>query len=185
MPDVWGEGEVWGEETMGDDATVGAASPRALRALAKSVRFPPAPAWRRQMAPGVPMPGEGLEPLPLTPDRANGIFAVATQFIQFNARPQAPFQPERLLVQVARDAALAPAGDLFLGQGIFIGRQLATLEFANFNIEFFGPTAFGVRLKLPPAQPGVLISIPVIPNAAITAGTAAVTMMFLGHSLRG
>lgn len=181
--DDWGvdevSGDVWGDDVVG-------ASPRVVRAARGAMlRLPPKPAWRNQLAPGVPSPGQGLEILPLTPDRANGIFAVATQFIQWQARTQAPFQPERLVVTILRDAALAPVGDLFLAQGIFIGRMLGTLQFASFNIEPFSQNAFGMRLKLPAVQPGVDVNIPVVPLAAITAGTATITMMFLGHSLRG
>lgn len=177
-PDVMGE--TMGIDIMGeDDATVGAAVKRRLLSLPKR------PNWRSRLAPGVPGPGEGLEPLALTPDRNNGVFNAANPFIQFQARVQVPFRAERLLVSVLRAAALAPAGDKVLCQGIFIGRDLANVEFASFDIEFFVPGAFGVRLKLRQAEPGVLINLPCIVGAPITAGDITVTMMLLGHSVQG
>lgn len=183
------DGDVLGD-VLGEEDMVGANMAALVRAAAAArkggmMRLPPKPAWRNQLAPGVPAPGQGLEILPLTPDRAGGVFAVATQFIQWTARTQAPFRPERLVVSIFRDAAFAPVGDIFLAQGIFIGRMLGTLQFASFNIEVFSNTAVGMRLNLSAIQPGVDVTIPVVPAAAITAGTATVTIQILGHSIRG
>jgi hypothetical protein len=144
--------------------------------------MPPRPAWRNELAPGVSYPGEGLQPLPLTPSLNNGVFTAAIQAITFTARPQAPFRAERLLTSVRRTGA---AGVLILAQSLFVGRQLQLLQQGNFDIEFFSPTAFGVRLALDPAAPGIDIVMNCVTSPAVAGtDTVAVSMMLLGRSIR-
>lgn len=176
--------ETMGEEVLGDDldgsvlgdATVGAARRRTLA-------LPKRPAWRRQLAPGVPVPGQGLQPLPLRPTTNNGVFTDAVQVISFEARPQAPFRAERLLTSVRRSSGAAAV--TIVADNVFVGRDLQLVELGSFDIEFFSPTAFGVRLALVQAEPGVLIRIDtraVIPVPADE--TVTVSMLFLGHTIR-
>lgn len=185
---------VVGDEILGEEGgyeVVGAAPRGGLLRAVRSLRrppqrllaLPPRPAWRRELAPGVPAPAEGLEPLPLTPSANAGVFDAVTPAITWEARPQAPFRAERLLVAVRRSAGAAATQ--VLGQGIFIGRELQLLELGNFDLEFFSQTAFGVRLKLAQAQPGVLIRIPAITNVPVPVGEfVSATLMFLGRSIR-
>ena len=175
------DGDVMGDETEGDYTTVG----RARRRRGAQLALPPKPPWRRQIAPGVPVPGEGLQPLPLKPSLNNGVFTSGFTSIQFTARPQAPFHPERLLASVRRTGTAA-AGNIITAQNLFVGRDLQLVELGGFDIEFFSPTAFGVRLQLDAAQPGVLISIDCTAvGATLTStDTLAVSLMFLGRSIR-
>jgi hypothetical protein len=181
--DVMGDdvlGELMGEDDELDGwATVGAAKRRRKRRMA----LPKKPSWRRQLAPGVPAPGQGLQPLPLTPDVAGGVFVAAVPTIRFTARPQVPFRAERLIATVRRSAgAGAP---IVLADGIFIGRDQQLIELGSFDVEQFSPTAFGVRLALDAAQPGVLIQIPLRTSIAVPgADTISVALMFLGRSIR-
>ena len=100
------------------------------------------------------------------------------------ARPQAPFQGQRLLVRVARTGA-GTAGTIIFGQGIFIGRMLQQVQRGNFDVEFYGPTAFGVEFELDPCTPGMDVAIPCIPSAAIAVGESiTVSMQMLGQTLR-
>lgn len=176
--------EIVGDDVLGDaDFDVIGATPR-LRVPPKRamLRLPPKPGWRGQIAPGVGMPGEGLEPLPLTPLTNNGVFTAAVHAITFQGEPQAPFRPERLVTSVRRTGA---AGTLILAQSIFVGRDLQLVELANFDIEFFGPTAFGMRLSLKACGPGQKIRIPCIDSPAVAgADTVAVSMMILGRTIR-
>ncbi len=184
--------EIYGEEVLGDDVlgyedemTVGRLKlPRKGGALGRLIRLPQRPGWRGlSVAPGVAMPSQGLEQLPLIPSANNGIFTNVVTAIEFAGRPQAPFRAERLLVRVARTGA---AGIIIFGQGIFVGRMLQQVQRGNFDIEFYGPTAFGVRLNLAQATPGMDIAIPCVPSAAIGAGdSVAVSMVFLGRTIRG
>jgi hypothetical protein len=189
MYDVEGE-EVLGDDVLGDDgssdAEVVGAARRVLRARGRALALPARPGWRRDIAPGVAMPGVGLEPLPLTPNVAGGVFSAANLAINFEARPQRPFRAERLLASVRRSGVAATVnGITILSQGIFIGTALQSVELGEFDVEFFGPTAFGVRLNLVQAQPGVLVRIACRASAVIAAGDAlAVSLMFLGHSIR-
>lgn len=181
--------DVVGDDVLGEEmATVGAVRrARGLRAAAAAgriLRLPARAAWGRQLSPGVAMPGQGLEPLPLTPNLNNGVFNATNSNIRFEGRPQAKFRAERLLVTLQRAATLAPAPNAILCLGIFIGRQLGTVEFANFNVEVYAPNAFGVRLNLPVAQPGMLVSLPCFVASTITAGDISVQMQFLGRTVR-
>lgn len=177
--------DVLGEELLGeDDATVGAA----VRAIARKrmqmpprmLRLPPKAPWRQtQLAPGVQAPGQGLIPLPLVPDANGGVFTAAVTTINFQARPQKPYHAERLLVTVRRSGA---AGTIILCDTMFVGTDLQTAEIGSFDVEQFAPTAFGVRLALKPAEPGILIRLALRANPAPAgADTAAVAMQFLGH----
>lgn len=178
------DGDVMGDETEGDYSTVGRGRGRG-RPRGNAIQLPPKPGWRNQIAPGVPMPGEGLQPLPLKPSVGNGIFTAGVTAIQFTARPQAPFHPERLLASVRRTGTAA-AGTICEAQNLFVGRDLQLVELGPFDIEFFSPTAFGVRLGLDAAQPGVLISIDVqsVGPTLTTTDFLAVSLMFLGRSIR-
>lgn len=183
--DVWGDvdGDIMGEEVVGFE-TVGAR--RRRRRHQNQIALPQKPGWRRQLAPGVPMPGEGLQPLPLRPSLNGGVFTLGFTTIEFTARPQVPFQPERLLASVRRFGTASP-GVLIEAQNLFVGRDLQLVELGSFDIEFFAANAFGVRLKLDAAQPGVLISMTLsaTPTSIITTSdTLAVSLMFLGSSLR-
>lgn len=186
--DVMGEleGDYTEGDVMGDYTTVGRARRRRRPGHGrKLVALPPKPGWRNQLAPGVPMPGEGLQPLPLTPNLNNGVFTAGFTAIQFTARPQAPFHPERLLASVRRTGTAA-AGNIITAQNMFVGRDLQLVEIGAFDVEFFSAQAFGVRLQLDAAQPGVLIRIDctAVGSTLTTTDTLAVSLMFLGRSIR-
>lgn len=176
MGDVLGDDDV---ELDGDGmAVVGAGRRGAMLRLARR------PAWRRQIAPGVAMPGEGLEPLPLVPDAGGGVFTAALGSITWTAQPQRPFRPERLLASVARAGASA-AGIIVVSQAILIGAQLAQVDAGPINLEVFSPGAFGVRLNLPPTTPGMRIVIPTsLTGALVAPDTIAVTLTLLGRVVR-
>lgn len=121
------------------------------------------PGWRgSQLAPGVIAPDQGLVPLPL----GNFTFSVANgQVFTFSGQMQKPFRGERLLVTVQRTGTTA-VGRL-LGQ-IFVGTDLSQADVQQLELESIGnPLAFGVRLTMKPAQPGVFIRIPVTLSSAV------------------
>lgn len=187
--DLEGEmlGELLGIDTMGDELdgmdTVGARRRHRRRRAFQLMRRPD---WRRgQIAPGVQAPREGLEPLPLVADNGTGTFSATTTTLNFRARPQRPFRAERLLAQVFRTGASA-AGVAAVTTGIFIGTTLQQLQIGNFNLEFFSPTAFGVRLDLSPAEPGIDIAIGTALTGALAGtDTLNVQLLFLGRSIGG
>lgn len=181
MFDTMGDDDVLGEELLGDEfATVGALRRANRRRVARAMLASPKPDWRRhQLAPGVQAPGEGLIPLPLVPSANGGVFALAFQTMTFDARPQKPFHAERLLVTVRRTGA---AGVIILCDTMFVGTDLQTAEVGSFDIEQFAAQAFGVRLSLKPASPGILIRLACRANPAVTGtDTLAVSMQFLGR----
>lgn len=137
------------------------------------------PGWRQsQVAPGVIAPDQGLLPLPM----GNFTFVLAAQTFTFQGQVQKPFRGERLLVSTVRTGTTA-VGRL-LGQ-IFVGSDLAALDVPPIDIEQIGsPNAFGVRLTMKPAQPGVFIRIVCALSSALT-GTDSIftSVQLLGRNI--
>jgi hypothetical protein len=137
------------------------------------------PGWREsQIAPGVIAPDQGLLPLPL----GSVTFALATQTFTFQGQVQKPFRGERLLVTTVRTGTTAVGR--ILGQ-IFVGSDLAALDVPPVDIEQIGsPQAFGVRLTMKPAQPGVFIRIVCSLSSALTGtDTIFATCQLLGRNI--
>lgn len=182
-------GDVLGEEVDGDDveAIVGALKRR--RGRGRHMALPPKPDWREgQLAPGIYGPQQGLELLTMTPNLNNGVFDTTNigAVIQFTARPQRPYRAERLIAFVNRtpDAGGVIPPGFVLANGIFVGTKLQQLTRGDFNVEIFGPTAFGVRMSLEQAEPGIDITIDVrLSVAPTTTQTVGVSLQFLGRSL--
>lgn len=171
------EGDVMGysgpmHEASGDDddyVIVGRRGRRIVRATrtggAVAVRKPD---WRRrQMAPGVIAPDQGLLPLPLTGRGGTNTFLAAVPTIIFEGQIQKPFRGERLLTTVVRTGATAVGR--IVGQ-LFVGTDLQQLDIFPFDIEQIGQVnGFGIRLTMKPAQPGVFIRISASLSTALTA----------------
>jgi hypothetical protein len=139
------------------------------------------PGWRAgQLAPGVVAPDQGLLPLPLTGSTGTDTFTATLATITFQGRLQKPFRGERLLVSAVRTGASAVGR--IRGQ-LFVGTDLQQVQIQGFDIEQVGsPTAFGVRLTMTPAQPGVDISLVTTLNPALTGtDTILVTITLLGR----
>lgn len=137
------------------------------------------PGWRGgQLAPGVIAPDQGLLPLPM----GNFTFALAAQTNTFSGQLQKPFRGERLLVTTVRTGTTA-VGRL-LGQ-IFVGTDLSALDIAPVDIEQLGASnAFGVRLTMKPAQPGVFIRIVTALSSALTGSdTIFTSVQLLGRNI--
>ena len=137
------------------------------------------PGWRQgQLAPGVIAPDQGLLPLPM----GNFTFNLANQTFTFQGQVQKPFRGERLLVTTVRTGTTAVGR--ILGQ-MFVGSDLAALDVPPVDIEQIGqPTAFGVRLTMKPAQPGVFIRIVCSLSSAL-AGTDTIftSVQLLGRNI--
>jgi hypothetical protein len=149
------------------------------------LRLPPKPAWRDGIVtPGVNGPREGKEPLPLVADLNNGTFSSTVTAITFQARPQQPYHPQRLLAQVLRTGTTA-AGLAAVCQGVFVGTILQQAQLGSFNLEFFSPTAFDVMLNCSPASAGIDVKLPVVLTGGLTSpDTINVQLLFLGQTLR-
>lgn len=175
-------GDVMGYDVMGFDV-VGARggrrpAPRGRRP--RRLAIPSRPQWRNQLAPGVIQPDQGMVPLPLSPQSANGIFAAGGSSIVFQGQLQKPFRPERLLTSVVRTGVTA-TGRL-LGQ-LFVGTDLQQADIQGWDVELLGaPTSFGTRLTCKAAEPGVFIRFIITPTAMPTGtDTILLTMLFAGR----
>ena len=118
-----------------------------------------APAWRTpQAAPGVMLPTEQLLPLGFLPEGGSFSFVNAgPTSLTFVAQPQKPFRGERLIIDVAKTAGAA--GNTVNVNILAVGTDLQIVSAAPFPAVAFSPTAFGVRLALTAAQPGIRISL--------------------------
>jgi hypothetical protein len=190
------DGAVMGDELDGEDGMEGdeldgdSVVGRRYR-RGRLLRLPARPGWRRRdLAPGVHAPGEGLELMALVPDLFGGLFNAANNgaIITFQARPQRPFRSERLLVTVRRvaDVVAGVPANIALCDGIFVGTTLSQITRGAFDIENFAPTAFGVRMSLVPAAPGIDISLPVRLFGPALVGTQAllISCLFMGRSIQ-
>lgn len=137
------------------------------------------PGWRNsQLAPGVIAPDQGLLPLPM----GNFTFALAAQTNTFQGQVQKPFRGERWLIRVVRTGASAIG--TILAQ-IFVGTDLAMLDVSPVDLESLAnPQAFGVRLTMKPAQPGVFIrAVCSLSSALAGADTIQVSLQLLGRNI--
>ena len=178
---------------MGEDGPVAV---RALRANMLPIKQAPAgtmmplptsPDWRdNQVAPGLWGPRAGMEILPMEASTNGGIFDPTHTNIMFTGRPQRPFRPERLICKVGRRPAVPGGlnGTFVLCQGIYVGVKLQQLQLGEFDIEVYSEQAFGVRMALDAADPGILVQIPLRVDVVPGAGDSiAVSMQWLGSSL--
>lgn len=182
--DVMGEDEVDGMSVVGyDDDGTPLVVGRARHARHHRGTAMRKPSWREsQMAPGVIAPDEGMLPLPLTGAGGTGTFTAALSTITFQGQLQKPFRGERLLVSTVRTGTSA-VGRLI--SQLFVGTDLQQLDVQGFDAEQVGAqNAFGVRLTMKPAQPGVFIRLVTTLNSAL-AGTDTIvtTITVLGRAV--
>jgi len=137
------------------------------------------PGWREsQLAPGVIAPDQGLLTLPM----GNFVYTAALQTNTFQGQVQKPFRGERFLSRVVRTGVTAIG--TILAQ-IFVGTDLSQHDVASVDLESISnPQAFGVRLTMKPAQPGVFIRvITTLSNVLTVADTIAVSLQLLGRNI--
>jgi hypothetical protein len=137
------------------------------------------PGWRQgQLAPGVIAPDQGLLPLPM----GNFTFTATAQTNTFQGQLQKPFRGERILVTTVRTGTTAVGR--ILAQ-IFVGTDLSALDIQPIDIEQLGAgNAFGVRLTMKPAQPGVFIRfVCTLSSALTTTDTIFASMQLLGRNI--
>jgi hypothetical protein len=188
--DMMGEGELDGDELEGDDelsgdavlgmALVGAAARR--RHARHGGGHPKKPRWRNDLAPGVPTPGYGVFPIPLSPQTNAGVFTGGNANIEFKAVTQIPFRGERLLARVARNGATALGALVFANNGVHVGIRPQVGVLGPINLEDYSANAFGVRLVMQPATQGAEIRIFAFVQPAVTGtDTLALSLQILGR----
>lgn len=171
--------ELDGDALVGADvlgmSLVGAGPRRA--AVARRMRgggAAPKPGWRNELAPGVPVPGYGVFPIPLTPSANNGTFTATIATIEYKTIAQIPFRGERLVTRVTRSAGAA-ASQVFANNGVHIGIRPQVGVLGPMNLEDFTAQAFGVRMVMQPATQGAEIRIFAYVQPALT-GTETLTL---------
>ena len=181
MGDYEGTSAVVGYDEYGEPIVVGRGRKRRRRGRRRAVRVRK-PGWRaRQLAPGVIAPDQGMLILPLVGTVGNQ-FTSAINQITFQGQLQKPFRGERLLVSTVRTGATAVGR---LSSLLWVGTDLQQIEINGFDAEQVGaPAAFGVRLAVKPAQPGVFIRLVVTLTVALTApDTIDATISMLGRAV--
>lgn len=144
---------------------------------------PPKPDWRAgDLAHGVQQPDEGLLPMPLNGAGGTSVFTATVPNITFESQVQKPYRAERMVFIVTRTGASAAA---LRAQGqIFVGTDLQQGELGLLDFESLGaPTAFGFRLSLTPASPGVFLRLQtqLVGGALTGTDTIAINCYFLGR----
>lgn len=173
MGDYEGSAQVVGYDENNYPVVLGAA-PAAGHAV--RVRKP---GWRRgQLAPGVIAPDQGLLTLPM----GSFTYTATAQTNTFQGQVQKPFRGERFLIRVVRTGTTATG--TILAQ-IFVGTDLAMLDVSPVDLESLAnPQAFGVRLTMKPAQPGVFIrAVTSLDTAVGGTDTIKATLQLLGRNI--
>lgn len=137
------------------------------------------PEWRQgQLAPGVIAPDEGLLTLPM----GSFTFSATAQTNTFQGQVQKPFRGERFLIRVVRTGTTATGTIQAL---LFVGTDLAMLDINPVDLESLAnPQAFGVRLTMKPAQPGVFIrAVCTLDTVLTTTDTIKVSLQLLGRNV--
>ena len=168
------EGEIMGYDELG------AGPPPPHPGGHRMIRLAPKPGWRKQLAPGVIHPDEGMIPLPLVGNGGTNTFIAGLQVITFQGTLQKPFRGERVLVSTVRTGTTAVGRLITL---IFVGTDLQLADINGIDIELVGQaSAFGTRLTMKAAEPGVLIRFQSTLTPAVT-GTDSVQaqIMLLGR----
>jgi hypothetical protein len=182
--DVMGHGYFMEDEVSGRVVRARRAPPRRAVATRAGGMFPVrAPFWRGgQLAPGVQAPQEGLISLPLTPVQNGGVFNAANSNITFTGQTQKPFRGERILATVVRTGVSATGRIL---TQLFVGTDLQQASIEGLDLEVIGnPQAFGVRLAMSPAQPGVFFNFPCRVTVPLAGpDTIAVSIQVLGRGV--
>lgn len=146
-------------------------------------RLPPRPSWRAgELAPGVQHPDEGMVPLAMVPQAGSppGTFTATLPSITWQGQLQKPYRAERILATTVRTGTSAVGR--CLGQ-IFVGVDFQGAVVAGFDLELLGaPTAFGTRMTLLQAPPGVLIQVLTTLSIGLTStDTIYLFLGFLGR----
>jgi len=186
--DVVGE-ELMGEDMMGALQLQQALKPRlqlnrnALQA-ARLLRLPPKLPWRQEVVTnGVNAPRDGLWPMPMRPQANDGVLDDANQQIEFLGTPQKPFRGERLVAVVSKSAG-ASGINVRVDGGVVVGTTPQLVDFGSLPLEAYQANAFGVRLKLDPAAPGIFIRMQVRASSPVPVGeTIAVDIQILGSTV--
>lgn len=137
------------------------------------------PEWRQgQLAPGVQAPDQGLLTLPM----GGFTFSATAQTNTFSGQVQKPFRGERFLIRVVRTGTTATG--TILAQ-LFVGTDLAMLDVSPVDLESLAdPQAFGVRLTMKPAQPGVFIrALCTLDTVLAGTDTIKVSLQLLGRNI--
>jgi len=132
---------------------------RQHHAAGRHMALPPKPQWRHgELAHGVQTPDTGMFPLPLSGTAGTNTFTATVPTITFQGSLQKPYRAERLIFIVTRvgtsAANLRAQGQMFIGTDLQQG-ELGLLDFESLG----AVTAFGTRLTLTPANPGIFIRL--------------------------
>lgn len=170
-----GGAQVVGYDEEGYPVVVGRAKKKPKRPMVALQK----PGWRQgQLAPGVQAPDQGLLTLPM----GSFTFTASAQTNTFQGQVQKPFRGERFLIRVVRTGTSATG--TILAQ-LFVGTDLSMLDVNPVDLESLAdPQAFGVRLTMKPAQPGVFIRAVCTLDTVITASdTIKVSLQLLGRNI--
>lgn len=182
--DVMGADE---EEIVVGYDEVGRAIRRRVRRRApqpqRAMALPPRPDWRgHEVAHGVNAPDTGMFPLPLSGETGTNTFSATVTGITFKGSLQKPYRGERLIFIVTRIGASAT--NIRVQGQIFVGTDLQQGELGLLDLESLGAvTAFGTRLTLSPANPGVFIRLQTQLVGGLLTGTDTILVntYFLGQ----
>jgi hypothetical protein len=186
------EGDVEGLSVVGVDE-IGAMM-RALQRKRKqrvAVAAPALPsALRGASTQGISTPKEELDALPFTVTQPPAGPAPAGTTATAEAFPQRPFRGERLILTAVKinsttGVVVDVSSSVVISPAWYVGAVQIGASQGELPLSTFSPTAFGVRLSLPPAGQGARIYIPfVIKIPLVAAESIVITASLIGRAVR-
>lgn len=160
----------------------GAINESRVRAIVREELEGRLPAWLQASAqvPGSPSAAELLSPLGL----GGGTLTSTSPSLQLEASPQRPFRGERLIIDVRRSAGAANIPVVV--RALKVGENSQFVGSSGVPADVFRPDAFGVRLAMSAATPGILIVLALDAGATIPVGeTIDISAAIIGRAVWG
>jgi hypothetical protein len=167
-----------GMDTVGD-VVLGRHHPRARRV--------PTPKWSKNASmQGVSTPAEDMDFLPFTSADLDASGGALTNFaFALTTNPQRPFRGERFIfTAVQTDDGSDKLDSINVVAPIFVGMVNVGAAFGQIPARVFANNSFGVRLSIPAAGQGTIITVSMIALAVANGKHVIVSGGIIGRAVR-
>jgi len=166
-----------GMDTVGD-VVLGRHTGRARRV--------PTPRWSRNASmQGVSTPQEEMDFLPLSTATLVGGGGLTNVAFNLTSNPQRPFRGERFVFTAVNITDGTDVLDsINIVSPIFVGMVNVGAAFGQIPLRMFANNSFGVRLSIPAAGQGTILTLSMIALSVVAAKTYVISGGIIGRSVR-